>query len=162
MNFIIENWQLVFVALASGVALLLPTLLSGGAGSISCTDAVLLMNKEKANIIDVRRPDEFKTGSIAGAKNIEITKLDAQLASAVKNKEAPMVLICATGARSQGALRLAQKLGYTRVFSMSGGLKAWREANFSASWPAFSLYTPSMRSRTCFTMLLGVMPIRVL
>ncbi len=129
MNFIIENWQLVFVALASGVALLLPTLLSGGAGSISCTDAVLLMNKEKANIIDVRRPDEFKTGSIAGAKNIEITKLDAQLASAVKNKEAPMVLICATGARSQGALRLAQKLGYTRVFSMSGGLKAWREAN---------------------------------
>lgn len=129
MNFIIENWQLVFVALASGVALLLPTLLSGGASSISCTDAVLLMNKEKANIIDVRRPDEFKTGSIAGAKNIEITKLDAQLASAVKNKEAPMVLICATGARSQGALRLAQKLGYTRVFSMSGGLKAWREAN---------------------------------
>lgn len=129
MNFIIENWQLVFVAIASGVALLLPTLLSGGAGSISCTDAVLLMNKEKANIIDVRRPDEFKTGSIAGAKNIEITKLDAQLASAVKNKEAPMVLICATGARSQGALRLAQKLGYTRVFSMSGGLKAWREAN---------------------------------
>ena len=129
MNFIIENWQLVFVALASGVALLLPTLLSGGAGSISCTDAVLLMNKEKANIIDVRRPDEFKTGSIAGAKNIEITKLDAQLASAVKNKDAPMVLICATGARSQGALRLAQKLGYTRVFSMSGGLKAWREAN---------------------------------
>ena len=87
MNFIIENWQLVFVALASGVALLLPTLLSGGAGSISCTDAVLLMNKEKANIIDVRRPDEFKTGSIAGAKNIEITKLDAQLASAVKNKK---------------------------------------------------------------------------
>ena len=129
MNFIIENWQLVFVALASGVALLLPTLLSGGTGSISCTDAVLLMNKEKANIIDVRRPDEFKTGSIAGAKNIEITKIDAQLASAVKNKEAPMVLICATGARSQGALRLAQKLGYTRVFSMSGGLKAWREAN---------------------------------
>ena len=129
MNFIIENWQLVFVALASGVALLLPTLLSGGAGSISCTDAVLLMNKEKANIIDVRRPDEFKTGSIAGAKNIEITKIDAQLASAVKNKEAPMVLICATGARSQGALRLAQKLGYTRVFSMSGGLRAWREAN---------------------------------
>ncbi len=129
MNFIIENWQLVFVAIASGVALLLPTLLSGGAGSISCTDAVLLMNKEKANIIDVRRPDEFKTGSIAGAKNIEITKIDAQLASAVKNKEAPMVLICATGARSQGALRLAQKLGYTRVFSMSGGLKAWREAN---------------------------------
>lgn len=129
MNFIIENWQLVFVALASGVALLLPTLLSGGAGSISCTDAVLLMNKEKANIIDVRRPDEFKTGSIAGAKNIEITKIDAQLASAVKNKEAPMVLICASGARSKGALRLAQKLGYTRVFSMSGGLKAWREAN---------------------------------
>ena len=129
MNFIIENWQLVFVAIASGVALLLPTLLSGGAGSISCTDAVLLMNKEKANIIDVRRPDEFKTGSIAGAKNIEITKIDAQLASAVKNKEAPMVLICASGARSKGALRLAQKLGYTRVFSMSGGLKAWREAN---------------------------------
>lgn len=129
MNFIIENWQLVFVAIASGVALLLPTLLSGGTGSISCTDAVLLMNKEKANIIDVRRPDEFKTGSIAGAKNIEITKIDAQLASAVKNKEAPMVLICATGARSQGALRLAQKLGYTRVFTMSGGLRAWREAN---------------------------------
>ena len=33
VNFIIENWQLVFVALASGVALLLPTMLSGGAGS---------------------------------------------------------------------------------------------------------------------------------
>jgi rhodanese-related sulfurtransferase len=129
VNFIIENWQLVFVALASGVALLLPTLLSGGAGSISCTDAVLLMNKEKANVVDVRRADEFSTGTIAGAKHVEITKIEANLASVVKNKEAPLVLICASGARSQGAVRLAQKLGYTRVFSMSGGLKAWREAN---------------------------------
>lgn len=129
MNFIIENWQLVFVVVASGIALLLPTLLSGGAGAISCADAVRLINKEKANIVDVRRPDEFVTGSIAGAKNVEITKIEANLSSAVKNKEAPLVLICASGARSQGAVRLAQKLGYSRVFSMSGGLKAWREAN---------------------------------
>jgi hypothetical protein len=70
VNFLLENWLLIFVAVTSGVALLLPNLQNLGAPSLSPTQAVLLMNREKAHIVDVRSPEEFATGHLIGAKKI--------------------------------------------------------------------------------------------
>ena len=58
MNFLLDNWLLVLVAFSSGVALLLPNLHTLGAPGLSPTQAVLLINREKANIVDVRDADE--------------------------------------------------------------------------------------------------------
>jgi rhodanese-related sulfurtransferase len=47
----------------------------------------------------------------------------------VKNKGTPVIMVCAAGARSARAQGIAKKLGYEKVHSLNGGLKAWKEAN---------------------------------
>lgn len=129
MNFIIDNWYLFLLALGSAAGLFWPLLSGGAMGSISTADAVNLMNREKAVVLDVRSAAEFASGSIPGAKNVELAELDKKLGSVVKSKDTPIVMICATGTRSQGAARIAKRVGYARVQSMAGGMSAWRSAN---------------------------------
>jgi len=130
VSFIVENWMLFALALASGAMLLWPTV-NGGAGqsSLGAPGVVQLMNKEKAVVIDVCTTDEYAKSHIVGAKNVPLDKLDAELANSVKNKQLPVVLVCASGARSNRAVATAKKLGFERVYSLTGGMGAWRDAN---------------------------------
>lgn len=129
MNFVLDNWSLILLALVSGGMLLWPVLAGGMAKGTSAQDVVQLMNREKAAVVDVREPDEFASGHIVGARNIPLGQLEAQLAGAVKNKQAPLVLVCLSGARSGRALSIAKRLGYEQASSLSGGMKAWTAAN---------------------------------
>lgn len=129
MNFFVENWSLLLVAVVSGGMLLWPVVSKGAvAGGLSPTDAVMLMNREKAVVVDVCQPDEFAGGHVAGAKSIPLADLEAKLAGAIKNKATPVILVCASGARSSRAVAIATKLGFARAQSLSGGMRAWREA----------------------------------
>ena len=119
--------MLIAVALASGVALIVPTL--GKGSGLSPQDMVQLMNREKAVVIDVCEPDEFAQGHVIGAKNLPLGELEAKLAQVVKNKATPVVMVCQVGARSARAAATAQKLGYENAQSLAGGLKAWQAAN---------------------------------
>jgi hypothetical protein len=89
VNFLIENWMLVTVAVASALALFWPTLSQGAAGGVAPTDAVLLINREKAVLIDVCEPHEFAQGHAIGSKNIPLAQLEAQLPNMVKTKACP-------------------------------------------------------------------------
>lgn len=129
MNFIADNWYLFLVAIASAAALFWPLVSGGAMGSLSITDAVQRINKEKALVVDVRTAAEFATGTILGAKNVELSQLSEKLPQVAKSKDQAIVLICASGNRSQGAARLAKRLGYTQAQSMGGGMGAWRAAN---------------------------------
>ena len=129
MNFLIENWMLVTVAVASALALFWPTLSQGAAGGVAPTDAVLLINREKAVLIDVCEPHEFAQGHAIGSKNIPLAQLEAQLPNMVKNKSVPVILVCQAGSRASRAAAQAKKLGYERAQALAGGLKAWREAS---------------------------------
>jgi rhodanese-related sulfurtransferase len=80
-------------------------------------------------LVDVREPEEFATGHMIGAKNVPLNQLDEKLASTVKNKNVPLLLVCATGARAQRAVAMAKKLGYEQAQAVAGGLKAWKDAN---------------------------------
>ena len=128
MKFLIENWYLIVIALASGTMLLLPNLQNMG-GGLSPDGAVQLINREKAVVVDVCEVEEFAAGHVGGAKNIPLNQLDDKLAGAVKNKTLPLILVCQTGARSARAVAMAKKLGYHNAQSMAGGLKAWQTAN---------------------------------
>ncbi len=127
MSFLIDNWMLILVALTSGAALLLPALLQGK--GLTPAEAVLLMNREKAVVIDVCEPGEFAAGHIAGARNVPLAQLERELSGLVKNKATPVILVCQAGSRSGRALAVARKLGYDKAQSLAGGLKAWREAS---------------------------------
>jgi rhodanese-related sulfurtransferase len=130
VSFFIENWSLFAVALASGGMLLWPVLAGqAGAGSINTNEAVQLINREKATVVDVCSADEFAAGHVGGARHIPLDQLEAQLAGAVKNKNLPLILVCATGARSRRAVAIAHKLGYQNAHSLTGGMGAWRAAS---------------------------------
>ena len=129
MKFILDNWMLMAIALSSGFFLLLPVVQGAAATGISPTEAVQCINREKGVVIDVCGADEFAQGHIKGAVNVPLDELDARLDKAVKNKSTPVIMVCAAGARSKRAQAIAQKLGYEKVHSLNGGLKAWKEAN---------------------------------
>ena len=122
--------MLMSVALASGGLLLWPTISgAAGSGSLSANDAVNLINRQKAVVIDVGEAEEFAAGHIGGAKNIPVGQLEEKLGAAVKNTALPLVLVCPTGARAKRAVAIAKKLGYEQAASLGGGLKSWRDAN---------------------------------
>ena len=129
MNFVLDNWYLIFLALASGVKLLLPALQGAGAGTLGTAQAVQLINREKAVVIDVCEPEEFAAGHVGGAKNIPLGQLQERLPQVAKNKAVPIILVCAKGARASRAAGIAKGLGYEKAQALAGGLAAWREAN---------------------------------
>ena len=129
MDFLLANWMLILVALVSGSMLLAPLVRGGGGGGISPAAAVQLINREKAVVIDVCDSAEYQAGHVGGAKSIPLAELETKLPTVVKNKATPVVLVCASGARSARAVAIARKLGYDNAQSLAGGLKSWREAN---------------------------------
>ena len=130
MSFFIDNWMLIAVAFASGALLVWPAVTrGGGVGTVDTTEAVRLMNREKAVVIDVGNPEEFAGGHIGGARNLPLDRLEAELPGAVKNKALPLIMVCGKGIRSNRAVAIAKKLGYENAQSLTGGMGAWRTAN---------------------------------
>jgi rhodanese-related sulfurtransferase len=127
VKFLIDNWMLLAIALASGIALLLPVLTKGG--GLDPQAMVQLMNRDKAVVIDVCEPDEFARGHVIGAKNLPLGQLEDKLAQVVKNKSTQVIMVCQVGARSARAAATARKLGFENVQSLSGGLRAWTAAS---------------------------------
>lgn len=89
-------------------------------------------------LIDVREPGEFATAHISGAIPIPRGVLEFQVEAnpaiacvtepALAVREQPIVLYCRTGGRSALAAESLQKLGFTRVRSLAGGITAWTAA----------------------------------
>ncbi len=122
--------MLISIAIASGGMLVWP-LIAGGmnADALNPAGAVQLINRAKAVVVDVCEPAEFAAGHVSGAKNVPLGELEAKLPGVIKNKALPLILVCASGARSGRAVAIAKKLGYEQAQSLGGGLKAWKEAN---------------------------------
>lgn len=129
MNFFIDNWYLILLALGSAALLLMPAMKNVGGGTLSPANAVALINREKAVVIDVSEPDEFAAGHVTGAKNIPLAQLEERLPTTAKNKALPVILVCASGKRAQSAVATATKLGYANVQALAGGMRAWRAAD---------------------------------
>lgn len=129
MKFLIDNWMLISVALASGAMLLWPALKGATAGGVSTAQAVQLINRERAVVVDVCETEEFAAGHVGGAKNVPVGQLEQRLPEVVKNKTVPLILVCASGARANRALGVAKKLGYDKAQVLAGGMKSWKEAN---------------------------------
>jgi rhodanese-related sulfurtransferase len=129
MSFIVNNWMLISIALVSGGLLLWPVIQGAATAGLTPAAAVQLINREKAVVVDVCETNEFAAGHVTGAKNIPLGELEAKLATSVKNKTVPLILVCQSGARSGRGLAIAKKLGYEQAQSLGGGLAAWRAAN---------------------------------
>ncbi|MDI9332276.1 MAG: rhodanese-like domain-containing protein [Alphaproteobacteria bacterium] len=129
MQFILDNWMLISVALASGFLLFLPIIQGASSSGLTVIETVQKINREKAVVIDVCTDAEFNAGHVPGAKHIPLSELNDRLPVVARDKNLPLILVCASGMRSRSAVAVAKKLGYTQALSLTGGLKAWREAS---------------------------------
>ena len=130
MKFFIDNWFLFLAAAVSGGLLLWPMIgkNAGGASKVSANDAVQLINREKAVLIDVSEPAEYAAGHAMGARSVPLGKLEGPN-DLPKNKTLPLVVVCPTGTRAGKAVATLKKLGFDKATALAGGLEAWRAAN---------------------------------
>jgi rhodanese-related sulfurtransferase len=84
--------------------------------------------KEGAKLIDVREDNEWDAGHATGSRHIGRGIIERDIVQTFPDKETELILYCGGGFRSALATDMLQKMGYTNVFSMAGGWKAWKEA----------------------------------
>ncbi|HZG72407.1 MAG TPA: rhodanese-like domain-containing protein [Chondromyces sp.] len=77
----------------------------------------------KAQLIDVREPNEFDNGHILGARNIPLTQLKTRMKEIRPDK--PVYLYCQSGMRSGRAAQLLYRNGYRDLHHLQGGFKTW-------------------------------------
>ena len=85
---------------------------------------------DKFQLIDVREESEFAKDHIPGAMHLGKGIIERDIETRVPELDAPLVLYCGGGFRSAMAADNLQKMGYTDVLSMDGGIRAWRERGF--------------------------------
>ncbi len=91
-------------------------------------DVIRLMN-HNALVLDLRAPQAFAAGHLAGARQVTPEQLTKAAESFKKHKDKPIVLYCDSGAQSAAAVRSFMSQGFTKVCSLRGGVSAWRSEN---------------------------------
>lgn len=123
------NMLLVAAALVSGGLLIWPLMRGGSGGaSVSTLQATLLMNQQNALVLDVRDAAEYGKGHVLNARNIALGELEARAVEIEKHKAKPVIVVCDTGNRSGKAAATLRKQGFEQVFTLNGGIGAWRQA----------------------------------
>ena len=99
-----------------------------GAHSLSTLEATQLMNSRNALVIDVRESSEFAQGTVTGARNIPLANIKERSSEIARYKTRPVIVVCGAGQRSAKAVTTLGNAGFTEVYNLAGGLKAWRAA----------------------------------
>jgi molybdopterin/thiamine biosynthesis adenylyltransferase/rhodanese-related sulfurtransferase len=89
-----------------------------------------------AVVVDVRESEELQSGKLPGALHVPRGYLESRIEGAVPDRDAHVVLYCASGNRSAYAARtLREDLGYTNVESMTGGITLWKDRGYDVEVP---------------------------
>lgn len=96
---------------------------------IGTHDATLLINKEDAQVVDIRPAAEFKKGHILGARQLSQEQVNkSDFASLEKHKNKPIIVVCAMGMTARKAATQLLKSGFSKVSVLKGGMNAWTTA----------------------------------
>ena len=88
------------------------------------------INKEEGIIIDVRTPEEFYSGHIKDATNIDFYADNFIDKLKIVRKDVPIYTYCRSGGRSSSAASKMEELGFSKVYNLAGGIGAWDSANY--------------------------------
>ncbi|HPT57810.1 MAG TPA: rhodanese-like domain-containing protein [Casimicrobium sp.] len=130
MQFLYTNWMLVLIMIMSGTMLIYPLIqrrISGmtDVGNVRLTH---LLNREGATALDIRETKEMDGTKLIGAVHIPLSQLKERAASLSLDKSKPVVVYCARGQRGPLAASDLKAAGFTQIFNLTGGFKAWTEA----------------------------------
>jgi rhodanese-related sulfurtransferase len=97
---------------------------------LEAKDAYALIEKNKGNagfaVLDVRTPDEFSEGHIAGAINVDYNSDQFRAGLAKLDKSKTYVVYCRTGRRSADAARIMKEMGFTDLWRFKGDIIKWK------------------------------------
>ena len=99
----------------------------------------------RATFLDVREADEFEQGTIPGSVFIPRGNLELSVEGKITDKDTPVIVYCAGGARSAFAAKSLADLGYTNVLNMSGGFNQWK--NEGRDWTTPKSLSAEQRNR---------------
>jgi rhodanese-related sulfurtransferase len=134
VEFVESNILLIGLAVGSGFMLLLPLFKksAGGVPNLTAAEAVTLINRSNALVLDVRDATEFASGHIAEAMHIPLADLSARIGELKKYQNKPILVNCQRGMRSAKACDILRKAEFTQLSNLQGGLNAWLEAKLPA------------------------------
>lgn len=93
------------------------------------------LKSEGTPVFDVRPATEMALGCIEDARQLDAEDPAGALRAAACPQQQPVLIYCATGRRSAGAVQALQAAGYSNAVSITGGFHAWREAGLPCRWP---------------------------
>ncbi|HET7183393.1 MAG: rhodanese-like domain-containing protein [Terriglobales bacterium] len=88
---------------------------------------------ERLTIVDVREESEYAKDHLPGAIHLGKGIIERDIEAKVPDPSTEIVLYCGGGFRSALAADNLQKMGYTNVISMDGGIRDWREKKYPLS-----------------------------
>jgi rhodanese-related sulfurtransferase len=83
---------------------------------------------DRFHLVDVREDDEWRAGRIRGSIHLGKGVIERDIEAKIPNHDDEIILYCGGGFRSALAAEALQKMGYTNVGSMDGGIREWRAA----------------------------------
>jgi rhodanese-related sulfurtransferase len=122
---------LLGLAVASGAMLIWPLIMRPlrRTSEIGTFEAVQLINRRDAVVLDVRDSGEFAAGHIVNAKHIPEAQLADRIKEIEKYRSRPIIVSCRTGTRAPVVAGALRKRGLAEVFALRGGVAAWRQAS---------------------------------
>jgi len=125
IEFVGNHWMLSGLWVALLIAFLLHVSRTG-ASAVSLQQAVFLINRKDALVLDIRDRNEYDAGHIVDAVHIPLGKLSDRLAELDKYKSRPVVVACKMGQHSGEACKTLTNAGFEQVVRLKGGMAAWR------------------------------------
>lgn len=126
------NMMLFGMAVVTGGMLVWPLfsrLAGGAAPQVGAFDAVQLINRRDAIIIDVRDKQDYAAGHVPNSRHIPLADLAGRLGEIEKFKARPLVVNCGPGSAAAKACGTLKQAGFKEVFALRGGMSGWVEAS---------------------------------
>ena len=123
-QFIVQNALLIIIAVIAAVSLAMPLINTRRFGPmVSSEQAVSLINKQNALVVDVRAHKDFKRVRIANSVNIPANEIQNRLGELSKDRT--IIVVDNSGNMSAAASKLLRGVGFTKVYVLDSGLVGW-------------------------------------
>ncbi len=131
MQFLLDNLFTVSIALISGYMLFWSYFGNRilGIKEVDTVQAMNLINRQDALLLDVREQSEYDSGHIINSRLIPAGKLKERIGEIEKYRERPIIVVCRSGSRAAPIASWLGKQGFGQVYLLTGGVLAWQKAS---------------------------------
>ena len=125
------NMLLFGLAVSSGGMLLWPLVSRPfrQTHEVGAFEAVQLINRRDAVVLDVRETGDHAAGHITNARHVPEAQLSGRMKELDKHKSRPIIVSCRTGSRAPAVAGMLRKQGFSEAYALRGGIAAWQQSN---------------------------------